>query len=106
MHHLSPRHIEEHKTRWRFVYYKNVSEKIWKNVLRTDESYLYIKYCNKNTSTYNHQRGEKNLKTWFKESKECFSKGFMIVAGFACNGKLKVKKAEKNDQKKINFIYC
>jgi len=52
---------------------------------------------------YYHKRGEKNLSTWFKESKESFSKGFMIVADFSYKGKLKIKRVEKNV--KINSKY-
>lgn len=37
------------------------------------------------------------------KSKETFSKGFMIVAGFVCNGKLKIKRMKKNVE--INSTY-
>lgn len=46
-------------------------------------------------SFYYPERGEKNLKTTFKLSRVFFSNGFMIVASFACNSKLKIKRGRK-----------
>lgn len=37
----------------------------------------------------------KYLKTWFKESKEIFSKAYTIIAGFAYHRKLKIYSREK-----------
>ena len=49
------------------------------------------------------KRGKKDYETWFKESRESFPKGFMVAAGFSYNGKLTIKRIEKNA--KINSIY-
>lgn len=38
---------------------------------------------------------EKNLKCWFREDKENFVKGFMVIAVFSYYGKLTFKKVEK-----------
>ncbi|GBM38504.1 hypothetical protein AVEN_24596-1 [Araneus ventricosus] len=42
----------------------------------------------------------KNLKTWFKESKESFPKEIMIVADFSHNGRIYVKRVYEN----VNII--
>ena len=57
----------------------------------------------KKRSIYYKKRGEKYICPWFKESKESYPKGFMIVAGFSYNGKLKIRKAAKSV--KINATY-
>lgn len=103
VHRLLPKHIAERRTRCRILYEKHLSKEKWKTIVTIDESWVYLNDCNKKRAIYYHKRGEKNLSTWFKESKESFSKGFMIVAGFSYNGKLKIKRVEKNV--KINSKY-
>ena len=45
----------------------------------------------------------KNICPWFKESKESYPKGFMNLASFSYNGKLKIRKVAKSI--KINATY-
>lgn len=39
---------------------------------------------------------EKKVKCWFRENKENFFKGFMVIAVFSYYGKLTFKKVEKS----------
>lgn len=48
------------------------------------------------------KRGEKNLNTWFRESKKCFRKRFMILAMGSHITALNIRRVENN--LKINSI--
>ena len=51
-----------------------------------------------NSSKYlsKEKRRKKYFVTWFKQSKESFSKEFVIVADFSYKGKVKMIKIDKN----------
>ena len=91
-------------TRCRILYEKHLSRQKRKNVITMDESRMYVNECNKKRSIYYHQREEKNLKSWFIESKESFSKRFMIVVDFAHNGKLKIKRREEKCKDQLHIL--
>ena len=42
------------------------------------------------------KKRRKRFRHWFRGKKESFAKGFIIFTGFAYNGKLKIRKVEKN----------
>ncbi|GBN45107.1 hypothetical protein AVEN_138587-1 [Araneus ventricosus] len=55
------------------------------------------------STIYYQKRREKYVETWFRQCKESFGKGFIIIAVFSYNGKLKISRVEKNF--KINSTY-
>lgn len=103
VHQLLPRHVAQRKTFCRILYENHLAGDKWKYIVTLDEAWVYLNDCNKKRSIYYRKRGEKNVQTWFRQCKESFSKGFMIVAGFSYNGKLKIRRVEKNV--KINSSY-
>jgi hypothetical protein len=103
VHRLLPRHVTERKTRCRLLYEKHLAGERWKYVVTIDEAWIYLNDCNKKRSIYYRKRGETDFSNWYKESKESFSKGFMVIAGISYNGKIKIRKIDKNV--KINSAY-
>jgi hypothetical protein len=103
VHRLRLKHINERKQNCRLLYENHLASDKWKYVVTLDEAWLYLSDCNKHRAIFYRKRGEKKFQTWFKESRESFPKGFMIVAGFGYNGKLTIRRIEKNA--KINSSY-
>jgi hypothetical protein len=103
VHRLLPRHIAERRTNCRKLYEKHLSGEKWKFVVTLDEAWIYLSDCGKKRGIFYKKRTEKSTENWFKESREGFPKGFMVVAGFSYNGKLTIRKIEKNA--KINSKY-
>ena len=66
----------------------------------TNEAWIYLNECNKKGLFIIKNEG-KNVKSWFCQSKESFSKKFIIVAGFSYKGELKVKKVVKDVKLKV-----
>ena len=85
-----PKHIAERRTNCRLLYEHHLAAERWKFVVTLDETWVYLNNCDKKRSIYYKKRGEKDICPWFKESKESYPKGFMIVAGFSYNSKLKI----------------
>ncbi|GFT66393.1 transposase [Trichonephila clavipes] len=67
-----------------------------------DEAWVYLSDCNKRSIFYC-STDENDDTKWLRQCTVKFSKGFMIVAGFSKNGKLKVKKV--SSKAKINSLY-
>lgn len=59
---------EEHVAR--SLYEKHLSREKWENFATINEACAHLNDCDKIRSIYPHQRGDKYLKTRFKESKE------------------------------------
>lgn len=56
-----------------------------------------INNCNNNKKKVYYQKlWEKVIQIWIWECKESFTKGFMIATGFSYNGKLKIRRVERN----------
>ena len=100
---LLPRHIAERRTNCRLLYENHLSGEKWKFVVTLDETWVHLSYCGDKRAIFYKKRGEKNTETLFRECRESFPKGFMVVAGFSYNGKLTIRKIEKNA--KINSKY-
>jgi hypothetical protein len=103
VHKLLPRHIAERKTNCRKLYERYLAGDRWKYVATLDEAWIYLSDCNKPRAIFYRPRGVKPFETWYKECKETFSKGFMVVAGYCHNGKLEIRRVAKNT--KINSTY-
>lgn len=103
VHRLTPKHVSQRKTMCRLLYENYLAGEKWKYVVTIDEAWIYLSDCNRKRSIYYRKRGEKDINCWFRENKESFAKGFMVITGFSYNGKLKIRKVEKNV--KINSDY-
>ena len=105
VHKLLPRHIAERTTNCRklHVYERYLAGDKWMFVVTLDEAYVYLSDCNKPRAIYYQPRGEKNFDRWYREAKESFPKGFMVIAGYSYNGKLTIRQVEKNV--KVNSAY-
>ena len=96
VHQLLPKHITKRKTNCRKLYEKHLSAEKWKFVVTLNEAWVKtsIFFC----------LSEKNDHTkWLCQCTEKFPKGFMIVARFCYNGKLKIKKV--SSKAKINSLH-
>lgn len=100
VHQLKPRHINERKTACRKLYENFLAGDRWKFVVTMDEAWVYLSDCNKKRAFFYHPRGNKPFTKWYREAKEKFSRGFMIVAGICNNGRLVLRKVDQKT--KIN----
>lgn len=103
VHRLLPRHVKERKTNCRKLYERYLARDRWQYVVSLDEAYVYLDNCNKPRAIFYRPVGEKNYQKWFRECRESFSKGFMVIAGYCSKGKLQIRKVEKNV--KVNSLY-
>lgn len=103
VHNLSPKHIRERKTNCRKLYERYLAGDKWQYVVTLDEAYVYLDDCNKCRSIFYRPIGEKNYQRWFKECRESFPKGFMVIAGYCYKGQLAIRRVAKNV--KVNSLY-
>jgi len=103
VHKLLPRHVNERRTNSRKLYERYLAGEKWKYVVTLDEAYVYLSDCNKPRAIFYRPRGTKEFRKWYKESRESFSKGFMLVAGYSYNGKLTLHKVDPKT--KVNAAY-
>ena len=76
----------------------------WKCIVIDHDAWICLSDCNKKRSIYFGKREEKDLTCGFRENKESFSKGLiMIITGFYSNGKFRSRKVEKK-KSKITWI--
>ena len=79
------------------LYENYLADEKWKYIVTVDETWMHFSDCNRERSVYCRKREEKDLICWLSGNKENYAKGFMIVAVFSYNRKLKIrgKKKEK-----------
>jgi len=94
VHRLQPHHIKQRKTCARKLYERHLSGEKWMNVVTLDEAWVYLNDCNVPRAIYYANSQINSDRSWIKQCRESFSRGFMIVAGFCFNGKLKLKKVD------------
>ena len=82
-------------TNSRKLYEEHLGGDKWKFVVTLDEAWIYLSDTNKKRAIYSRDRGTKPLNNLVREFKETFSKGFMVVAGYSYNGKLKLRRVGK-----------
>ena len=68
-----------------------------------DEAWVYLNDCNKPRAIFYRSRDAKGRGEWYRQCKETFSRGFMIVAGYSYNGRLPLWRVEP--KAKINAKY-
>ena len=100
---LTSKHISQRQDICRLLYENYLADGKWKDLITVDEAWMYLSNYNRKRSIYYRKRLEKDLTCWLRENKKSFAKDFMIITGFSDNGKLKLRKVEKNI--KINFNY-
>lgn len=103
VHKLFPRHVKERFTNCRKLYERHLAGEKWKFIVTLDEAYVYLSDTNKTRSIFYRPRDTNDFKVWFKECKESFPRGFMIVAGYSYNGKLTLHRVDP--KAKINSAY-
>lgn len=103
VHKLLPRHIAERRTNCRKLYEGYLAADKWQFVVTLDEAYIYLSDCNKPRAIFYKPKGEKTFTKWYKECRETFSKGFMIIAGYCARGKLEIRKVAP--KVKVNSAY-
>ena len=86
----------------RILHENCLSGEKWKYIVTLIEAWAHLSDCN--TIMYLLLKSKKkNVQTWFRQSKQCISMWFLIDAGLAYNGKLKIRRVEINI--KINLKY-
>lgn len=103
VHKLLPRHVAERRTNCRKLYEGYLAGDKWQYVVTLDEAYVYLSDCNKPRAIYYRKKGQKSFQSWYKECRETFSKGFMIIAGYCSRGKLTLRRVSA--KVKINSAY-
>lgn len=103
VHKLTSKHIHERKTNCRKLYERHLAGDRWKKIVTLDEAWIYLNDTNKPRAIFYRPRDAKGRSEWFRQCKENFSKGFMVVAGYCYQGKLTLRKVEKNA--KVNAAY-
>ena len=103
VHALLPKHVAERRTNCRKLYENYLAGNRWQFVVTLDEAYVYLSDCNKIRAIYYRSSEEKSFPVWYRQCKESFSRGFMIVAGFCYQGKLLIRKVPSKT--KVNSLY-
>lgn len=94
VHVLSQKHIKERKTKCRKLYENHLAGQKWKYIVTLDEAWIYLNDCNQPRAIYYVKNEFKGVKDWVKQCRERFSKGFMVVAGFCAQGKLRIRRVD------------
>jgi hypothetical protein len=103
VHRLTQKHIRERKTCSRLLYENYLAADRWKFVVTLDEAWLYLSGSKQERKIFYSRRDGGDLESWYRQAKESYPKGFMVVAGFSYNGKLKLRKVDRHT--KINSAY-
>jgi hypothetical protein len=103
VHKLTTAHKSNRTTNCRYLYENYLAGDNWKKIITIDEAWFYLSDTNKKRSIYYTSRSKKDDRVWCRQRTESFPKGFMVMAGFSYQGKLKLRKIERNT--KINSVY-
>ena len=71
------KHISHSKTVCRLLHGNHLAGERWKYIVRVGVFQIYLSDCNRKILIYHQKR--KDLICWFRENKESFDKGFMII---------------------------
>lgn len=83
-------------TNCRRLYEKYLADDRWQFVVPLDEAWVYLDNCNNPRAIYYKPVDNVPYQKWFKECRETFSKGFMVIAGYSYRGKLQIRKVERS----------
>ncbi|UYV72765.1 hypothetical protein LAZ67_10000614 [Cordylochernes scorpioides] len=103
VHKLFQSHIRQRHTISRYFYENFLAADRWKFIVTYDEAWVYLTNCDRKRAIYYQKRVEKSRPIWLKECAESYPKGFMVACGISYEGKLKIRKVERNA--KINSEY-
>ena len=79
----------------KLIYKNYLSSGKCKSIITVDEALANSCDCNWKISIYYQKRREKDLTCCSCENEESVTKCFMIITGFSCNGKLKIRTEQK-----------